>query len=133
MLSGLCAEAMAVPMSKYPRTALSALDDVFTGPIIERDIDFQSISGVESFLEEDQANLVTSGIDFDDAIGEEAFLVDGKEPSGSLSVPEPLPVTAIALGFGCLGILAVYSRYRNHRKSTRRRRVVRIRPLTVLR
>ena len=51
MLSGLCAEAVAAPMSEQPRPVPATLEDVFTRPTIERDLGFLAGSAGETLRE----------------------------------------------------------------------------------
>jgi hypothetical protein len=96
MLSGLCAEAMASPVTVEP-----------------------------IFLDERQPELVIAAIDFDGAIDETQFTIDG---SGSLWAPEPPAAMTIVIGLSAIGLFALWRRARR-KKRLRRRRAVRMRAI----
>jgi hypothetical protein len=117
ILSGLCAEVMAAPISDI-RTVPPASESF----VIEPDLDFNTALVDEALSDADQ-DIVTTGIVVDEEIGEEEFAVGANEPSGSLRVPEPPPFTTIAVGLACLGSLALYRLSRKERRRARRRTV----------
>jgi hypothetical protein len=118
LLSGLCAEAMAAPIDNI-RTVPSTLETT----VIESDLDFNSALVDDALRDEDQPEVVTTGLVIDQEIGEEEFSVGENEPSGPLRVPEPPPFTMIAVGLGGLGFLSLYRLSRKERRRTRRRTV----------
>jgi hypothetical protein len=118
MLSGLCAEAMAAPIANI-RTDFTALDSTF----IEPDLDFNTAFLDEALRDEDQPEVVTTGIVVDDEIGEDELAFDRNESSASLRVPEPPPFTMVAIGLGCLGLLALYRQSWKQGRCARRRTV----------
>jgi hypothetical protein len=129
MLSGLCAEAVAAPIgSAGHQTAPAAPDDVFTHPVIERDLSFHGASAREAlFADEDDPD--PWDLNFDTLISDEEFAIAGSAGSGSLWVPTPPPFTTIAVGLSCPGIFALFRRIRKKKRSLRRRRVVRLRAI----
>jgi hypothetical protein len=118
ILSGLCAEAMAAPISDI-RTVPPALEDT----VIEPDLGFNFALLDEALRDEDQSEIVTTGIVVDEEIDEREFTVNVNEPSGSLRVPEPPPLTTIAVGLGSLGFLALYRQSRRERRRAARRTI----------
>jgi hypothetical protein len=124
ILSGLCAEAMAAPISDI-RTVPPALESI----VIEWDLDFNSALIDEVLRDEDQPEVVTTGLVIDEDIGEE-FATEGSEPSGSLRVPEPPPLTTLAIGLGCLGLIVLCRQ--SHRERRRAlRRTIQIRAIII--
>jgi hypothetical protein len=125
ILSGLCAEAMAAPIGDI-RTVPNALESI----VIESDLDFNSALIDEVLRDEDQPEVVTTGLVIDEDIGEEEFPAAENEASGSLQVPEPPPFTTVAVGLGCLSFLVLCRQ--SHRESRRaRRRTLQNRPIII--
>jgi len=123
ILSGLCAEVMAAPIGNI-RTVVPAPESA----IIDQDLDFYGAFVDDALRDEDQPEVVTTGIVVDEEIGEEEFAVGADEPPGPLRVPEPPPLTTIALGLGAIGLLTLY-RLRRKEKRRARRRTVQIRAI----
>jgi hypothetical protein len=118
ILSGLCAEAMAAPISSV-RPVPTALDNI----VIKPDLDFNSTLLDDTLRDDDQLEVVTAGLVIDEEIGEEEVSIGENEPSGPLRVPEPPPFTTIAAGLGCLGLFALYRLSRKEKRRARRRTV----------
>jgi hypothetical protein len=127
MLSGLCAEAMAVPIRPDIRSASIAFDEhaldiPFT---IKRDVDFSVAYIAAEFPPEDwelnQPALITTDLNSGESIGEtlDANAADGTGASDSLRAPEPPPFGTILIGFACLLGFAL-SRQRKQRRRVRR-------------
>jgi hypothetical protein len=123
ILSGLCAEAMASPLSgilTYFQTASPILDD-FTPPLIERDLSFHAESMFEELATNDPGDLNQrdlNPIDLNqmDLNQVEENHVDAGQSSGSLRMPEPPPLVTIALGLGLFGFFARFRHTRNKRR-----------------
>jgi hypothetical protein len=119
MLSGLGAEAMASPLSRFISDALTgplALDDAFTRPIIQADLSFRAESVFDVFPAEETIGAPndiltndpeTNGTIIDDSSAFHRIQLDLYRASSSLRVPEPPPMALIALGFGAVGMLAL--------------------------
>jgi hypothetical protein len=124
MLSGLCAEVMASPISNLNYESRTA-------PVIERDLHFNAESTDEPFpdLFPDQTwqELVTT--DFDQTIDEDRFAADESESSAPFGVPEPPPSVLMLVGLSSIGIFALGRRARWKRRHLRRRAVVRMRQI----
>jgi hypothetical protein len=118
LLSGLCAEAMAAPISN-----IRGLPNTLENTAIEPDLGFNVALVDEALRDEDQPEVVTTGLVIDEEIGEEEFSVGENEPSGPLRVPEPPTLTMIAAALGCLGCLALYRLNPRERRRARRRTV----------
>jgi hypothetical protein len=130
MLSGLCAGAMASPISNMTRNR--------TTPVIQPDLHFntgslEKVSVDETLLDEDQAELVTTAIEFEQAIAPQQLALDGNQPSGPRGVPEPPPGELIVIGLSLLGIIAIWRWAHRYRRRARRRHVVRMREITAVR
>ena len=119
ILSGLCAEVMASPITNMSKNR--------TIPVIQPDLDFnagslEKISLDETLIDEDQAGLViTTGIEFEEAIGPrqfapQYFAIEANRPSGPRGVPEPPPGALIVIGLGFLGTIALWRRAHRHRR-----------------
>jgi hypothetical protein len=124
ILSGLCAEAMAAPISDI-RTVPPALESI----VIEPDLDFSAALVDATLRDEDQSEVVTAGLVIDEEIGEEEFSIGETEPSGPLRVSEPPPFGMMAAGLGCFGFIALYRRGRKERRRVHRRPMVQIRAI----
>ena len=116
ILSGLCAEAMAAPIGNI-RTVPNALESI----VIESDLDFNSALIDEALRDEDQPEVVTTGLAIDEDIAEEELSAAENEASGSLRGPEPPPFTTVAIGLGCLSLLALCLQSRRESRRARRR------------
>jgi hypothetical protein len=116
ILSGLSAEAMAAPIGDI-RTVPNALESI----AIESDLDFNSALIDEALQDEDQSEVVAAAPAIDEDTGEEEFSAVENEASGSLRVPEPPPFTTIAIGLGCLSLLALCLQGRRESRRARRR------------
>jgi len=122
MLSGLCAEVLAFPIAHMSKNRAA--------PVIKPDLDFSAGSPDGAFPNGGPDELVTTDIEFDQAIDPEQFATAENQASGSFGVPEPPPAALILIGLSSLGIFALWRRARWKRRQTRRRTVVRIRALT---
>jgi hypothetical protein len=118
---------MASPISNMTRNR--------TTPVIQPDLHFHvasldKVSLEETLLDEDQAEPVTTAIEFEQVIAPQQFALDGNQPSGSRGVPEPPPGELIVIGLSLLGIIALWRWAHRHRRRVRRRNVVRMREIT---
>jgi hypothetical protein len=137
MFSGLCAGAMAAPISLFNRTEPPTLPDSFNYLVIGSDFDFSSPSlPGPSFAGEDRSKpaLVDNGTPEPGVpeSGAEAVAPRGNGIAAFLRVADPSPVTSITAGLLFLGVFALLHRARRKRHWNRGGRA-RMRELTVLR
>ena len=126
LLSGLCADAMASPLNWLiddNPTVLPALDDSFTAPVIERDLDFYYGSIRDAFLTGDPSETADAN----------ALAIDVNEASDSLRLPAQLSFPIVAALLGCMGILFFLRRELRKQKRRARHRRPGIRPITAAR
>jgi hypothetical protein len=126
MLSGLCAEAMAVPFGIL--TSQADRDDAFTHPVTERHFSLNSLSAPEALFE-DEDDPDPGDLNFESAIGNYELAIDGNGSFLFRHAPEPPPLTMMAVGLSCIGIFALCRRIMKKKRSVRRRKVVRLRAI----
>jgi len=116
ILSGLCAEVMASPVSHMSHDRST--------PVIQPDLHFNADS---------LDGALTTGIELDETLAPPQIAINGNsgnDTSGSLRVPEPPPVTLITIGMSLFALVALWRQARRQRRRIRRRTVVHMRAIT---
>jgi hypothetical protein len=124
MLSGLCAGALASPLSRSINDSLTDapgfVDNALPSSVIEPDLSFNAFSILEVFTN-DEIPGATTDVPIGDSQAVDLNKLDLNLTSDTLRGPEPPPLVPIGLGLCCIGALGLVRHNRNAKRLTGRR------------